>query len=87
MITIHKSQGLTISKAIVDLGPTEKIAGLAYVSLSRVQKLTDLLIEPTSHERLVAVRKSANFKYRLKEEESLQQLDRLTCQNYNSNLI
>ena len=26
-ITIHKSQGLTLSKAIVDLGPSEKVAG------------------------------------------------------------
>ena len=56
-ITIHKSQGLTLSKTIVDLGLVEKVAGLAYVALSRVKCLTDLLIEPTSHERLLAVKK------------------------------
>ena len=41
-ITIHKSQGLTLSKAWIDLGTTEKVAGLAYVALSRVRKLDDL---------------------------------------------
>ena len=44
-ITIHKSQGLTIPKAIVDLGPIERVAGLAYVAVSRVRRL---MIEPNS---------------------------------------
>ena len=30
---------MTIQKTIVDLGPTEKVAGLPYVTLSRVKKL------------------------------------------------
>ena len=38
-VTIHKSQRLTIDKTIVDLGPTEKVAGLAYVALSRVRNM------------------------------------------------
>lgn len=43
-ITIHKSQGLTLDKAIVDIGPRETTPGLSYVALSRVRKFTDLII-------------------------------------------
>ena len=82
-ITIHKSQDLTFSKAIIDLGRTEKVAGLAYVALSRVKALSDLLIEPTSHERLLAVKLSNNFIYRRKEEARIQELDKLTYDSYN----
>ena len=45
-ITIHKSQGLTEAKTWIDLGPSEKAAGLAYIALSRVRKLEDLVVEP-----------------------------------------
>ena len=51
-ITIHKFQGLTISRPIVDLGPSDKVAGLAFVALSKVRRLPDLMLEPTSLERL-----------------------------------
>ena len=81
-ITIHKSQGLTISQSIVDLGPSEKVAGIAYVALSRVKKLSDLMIEPLSLERLQAVRKTLNFQYRIVEENRLDNLDKLTQQKY-----
>lgn len=42
--TVHKSQGLTLSKIAVDLGPKEICLGISYVALSRVRKLEDLLI-------------------------------------------
>ena len=44
--TAHKSQGKTLSKAIVDLVPTRKPKGIefSYVPLSRVRKLEDLSI-------------------------------------------
>ena len=83
-ITIHKSQGLTIDKVFVDLGATEKVAGLAYVALSRVRTLSDLIIEPFSYERLTTVKKVANFSYRIQEEERLADLDKLTCEQYAS---
>ena len=46
-ITINKSQSLTMSQSIVDLGPSEKNSGLAYVTLSRVRRLSDFMLEPT----------------------------------------
>jgi len=36
-ITIHKSQGLTLDKVIVDIGKKECFDGLTYVALSRVR--------------------------------------------------
>ena len=61
-----------------DLGLSEKVAGLAYVAVSRVRNLSDLLIEPTSHDRLVAVQNSSNFIYRCTEEKRLDRLDQET---------
>ncbi|PFX15735.1 ATP-dependent DNA helicase PIF1 [Stylophora pistillata] len=69
-ITIHKSQGLTLKKSWVDLGPSENVAGLAYIALSRVRKLSDLVIEPMGFERLQSIKKTSNYKFRLLEEAS-----------------
>ena len=77
-IKIHKSQGLTLSKANIDLGLAEKVAGLAYVAISRVRSLSDLVFEPFSYDRLTAVTKSCNFLYRRREEERLDELSKKT---------
>ena len=66
----HKFQGLTVQKTIIDLGPTEKLADSAYVALSIVQNLSDLMVEPTSFERLQSVEKSLNFKFRVIKEKA-----------------
>lgn len=42
--TIHKSQGLTLSKIAVDIGDKEMQLGITYVALSRVRKLNDILL-------------------------------------------
>ena len=67
-MTIHKAQGLTLGKVQIDLGKQESVAGLAYVVLSRVEQLHDLVIEPMSFERLQAVTKLKNFMFRCQEE-------------------
>ena len=67
-ITIHKSQGLTLNKAWIDLGISEKFIGLAYVAVSRVRKLKDMIIEPMTLERLQDVKNRKDFKYREVEE-------------------
>ena len=43
-ITIHKSQGLTLNKALIDLGDSVFAPGMAYVALSRLKKLNDLIL-------------------------------------------
>ena len=42
-VTIHKSEGLTLGKAIVDVGPKEFCRDLIFVVCSRVGYLSDLL--------------------------------------------
>ena len=85
-LTIHKSQGLTLKKCWIDLGSTEKVAGLTYVALSRVRKLSDTVIEPLTFERLHALKKTSNYKYRLLEESRLEQLAQHTLQNKRKNV-
>lgn len=49
-ITIHKSHGLTISNAVIDLGSTEKVVVLAYVVLSRVNHTAERYLQPQTDE-------------------------------------
>ena len=42
-ITIHKSQGLTLELIVFDINDVEFTAGLIYVVLTRVRKITDLV--------------------------------------------
>ncbi len=51
-MTIHKAQGQTLSKVVVDLGNNEISMGLSYVALSRVKNIKDMLIEPFCFDRL-----------------------------------
>lgn len=73
-MTIHKSQGLTLPKAWIDIGKTEKKTGISYVAISRVRSLSSCIIEPMTFERLTSLKKSTNLKYRLEEESRLDQL-------------
>ena len=42
-VTIHKSQGLTLDKVVINIGKKEFSCWLTYMACSRVQQLTDLL--------------------------------------------
>ena len=44
-ITVHKSQGLTLDKAVLDISGKDHTPGLTYVAISRVKKLSGLLFE------------------------------------------
>ena len=77
-ITIHKSQGLTLDRAWVDLGETEATAGLTYVAISRVRTLQHLVIEQMTLERLKAVRNCLGYRYRVREENRLASLAQCT---------
>ena len=41
-ITVHKSQGLTLDKAVIDLGEVDFTPGLSFVAMSRVKKISGL---------------------------------------------
>jgi ATP-dependent exoDNAse (exonuclease V) alpha subunit len=41
-VSIHKSQGMALAKAIVELGDKDFVRGLSFVAISRVRRITDL---------------------------------------------
>jgi len=44
-MTVHKSQGLTLSRAVLNLNQREHCPGLSYVAISRVKTLAGVLFE------------------------------------------
>ena len=74
-VTIHKSQGLTLDKAVIDIGKKEFSTGLTFAACSRVRQLTDLLfVPPFSFQRVANLSKSVRLKDRLIEDARLQQM-------------
>jgi ATP-dependent exoDNAse (exonuclease V) alpha subunit len=54
-MAIHKSQGQTLTKAVVDLGEGEKIAGCTFVAASWVRSIHDIVFEPMTFDRLKSI--------------------------------
>lgn len=86
-LTIHKSQGLTLSKAWIDIGKSEKTPGVSYVALSRVKTLSSCVIEPMTYERLTSIRSSTTLKFRLDEEARLNNKAQDTYSAFNDQFI
>ena len=70
-ITMHKSQGQTLEKAVIDLGMKEACTGLTFVCLSRAKRLADLKVEPMSFDRIGKLGNSDTIKARMREEVGL----------------
>ena len=70
-ITVHKSQGLTLLKAKIDLGSKEFAAGLSFVAVSRVRSLGDILFRQFTFERLQRIQNCRRLQERKAEEERL----------------
>ncbi len=83
-ITIHKSQGLTLPKAWINVRKSERTPGTTYVALSRVKTLCSCVIEPFTHERLTNIKSSQTFQYRLNEEQRLDQMAQATFHTFNN---
>ena len=77
-LTIHKSQGLTLPKAWIDIGKSERTTGVSYVAISRMKTLASCVIELMTYERLTSLKSSANLQYRLEEENRLDQFAQTT---------
>lgn len=67
VITIHKNRGLTLSKAWIDIGKSEKTVGVSYVAISPIKMLSNSILEPVTFERSTSLKKSVNLEYRIKE--------------------
>ncbi|GBC03497.1 hypothetical protein RclHR1_05150007 [Rhizophagus clarus] len=70
-IMVHKSQGLTLEKAVIDLGNKEFAAGLSFVAISHVCALKNILFSPFSLERLLRVKTYKRLHERITEEKRL----------------
>lgn len=86
-ITIHRSQGLTLPKAWINIGSSEKTPGLTYVAISRVKTLESCVIEPMTLDRLTSIKKHHQLKYRIAEEVRLNKLSNKTCHTHQSHSI
>ena len=68
-ITIHKAQGLTLDKVVLDIGPKEFCAGLTFVALSRVRNLNSLAFHPSfDFQRVASLAKSQRLIERCSED-------------------
>ncbi|XP_057838552.2 uncharacterized protein LOC131048569 [Cryptomeria japonica] len=74
-LTIHKSQGLTLSKATIDIGPRER-SRLTFVAISRVKALDGIRISPPfSYDRYEKMKTGKQLTKRKAEEERLKSLE------------
>ena len=62
-ITIHKSQGLTLENAVIDLGPKDFSSGLSFVAISQVKKLKGLAFQaPLEFNNCSGVKKQCQWR-------------------------
>ena len=83
-MTIHKSQGQTLTKAVVDLGKAEKVAGCTFVATSRVRSIYDIVFEAMTFDRLKAIGRNKNLQKRLEAAQRLAALADKTVQKYSA---
>ena len=76
---MHKSQGQTLDRAVIDLGPEEACTGLTFVCLS---KSLDLIVEPMSFNRIGNLGNSSTMKAMLQKEVRLLELAQGTRVRY-----
>ena len=68
--TIHKSQGMSLSKVIINIGNREFASGLTYTAISRCRKVEELFFLPYyNFVRFRSIRTSKIFKARKRQEE------------------
>ena len=71
-VTIHEAQGLTLNKAVVDVGTKEFSTGLMFVACSRVRHLSDLaFVQPFDYQHLSNLANSCHLIERRQEDTRL----------------
>ena len=81
-VTIHKAQGLTLDKVVVDVGKKEFSAGLTFVACSRVRNLLDLAFaQPFDFQRLSNIANSHRLVERKLEDARLCQMEKCLPQH------
>ena len=70
-VTVHKSQGLTLDMAVIDIGEKNFSTVLSFVALSYVRKLQDCLIKQFTFDRLKNLSRNKNVGLRKNKEKRL----------------
>lgn len=74
-LTLHKSQGLTLDKVILNIGSNEKWLGSTYVAISRVRRLSELCFETSyDYSRFERIGNSQNFRLLTEDLQRLKEL-------------
>ena len=87
-LSIHKLQGSTCDKVILNAGEKEFASGLLLVGASRTKTFKGLSFHPfPNYERFEQIHKSKSFKIRQLEEERLKSLEIATLAKYQSHTV
>jgi ATP-dependent DNA helicase PIF1 len=74
-MTVHKSQGQTMEKGVIDFTESERNLGSAYVQITRFKHINNFLVKPFSFARITTnIKKSKSFIPRQNEEIRLKKL-------------
>ena len=74
-MTIHKSQGLTLNKAVIDIGKKDIATGMTYVALSRLKSIEGLFFKSKCYQRLQKINGSTMLKLRKEAELELRKFE------------
>ena len=66
-ITVHKAQGLTLKKVVLNLARKDHAPGLSYVAISRVKRLSSIMFETPFDLSRFATKESSNMKDRARD--------------------
>ena len=73
-ITVHKSQGMTLDRVVIDLEDATWATGLEYVAFSRVRAIQDLIVVPFSFDVFRKLNANPAIQTKNREDVRLQQL-------------
>ena len=78
-ISIHKSQGMSLDKVIINIGNKEFANGLTYTAISRCRKIENLVFYPfENYIRFVTIFRSRMFKERVCNDDKEKMADEKT---------
>lgn len=82
-LTVHKSQGETLSKGVIDFDKSERCLGSSYVQLTRFKNFNDFLLIPFAFDRITdKIKQCVNMIDRTNEEKRLKKLFLKTLIDY-----
>ena len=70
---------ITLTKAWIEIGKSEKTPGISYEAISRLRTPASCVIEHMTFERLTSLKKSVGVQYGLQEESRLDKLAAVLC--------